>query len=338
MNNIPGSISGVVVSVTDSAENFRAMKSPAPAGLILIDKDTLVIKVGDGIHTWDELPTREITNISVTDSINENTGGMAASDYAVYKAFHNQPNVTDVLKSSGIYTARVTGWHDMLLIGGGGGGAAGIGTSTTRAIAGCSGCSGARVRRNVWLKKDVEYPYIIGGGGVGGVFSKTINENCFGQKGGDTLFTLNESTTIISEGGNGGGVSDTANGYNQILYAKQFAGSGIDAGYAAVPGNRTTDYAESWSLNLPGYGATEEYNSRIEDKNNGITPFGNCIGLDFGGHGGAGGIGLCTSYMTNKYKYNAYGHDGVNGVIIIRYNNQKFDMSNCPVEQINYFE
>lgn len=335
-------ISGVVLSVIDSAENFRAMKSAIPAGLLLIDKDTLVIKVGDGTKTWDELPTREITNISVTDSINENTGGMVASDYAVYKAFHNQPNITDVLKSSGVYTAKITGWHEITVIGGGGGGAAGIGVDTVRSIRGASGGSGAIVKRNVWLTKDTEYNYIIGAGGIGGTFSKTYNKMCIGSDGGSSSFTISENVTIVSEGGKGGGIlpesSETMN-HKNIVGVMGFVGSGIDAGYPQTPGYRVDTWiAEMWPQTFPGSGNTEEYNTFAESTNTSYNSRAKYTGLGWGGYGGPGGFGLTTNYYSKEYTACAHGHDGASGVIIIRYNNQEFNVVDNPVEQINYFE
>ena len=304
-------LKALVCGSADTAENFRKMTGIPPKGLVMIDTAAFVIKIGDGIHTWDELPTREVTNIEVTDSVESKTGGMAASDYAAYKAFHNQFNVIDILTVSGTYTARVTGWHDMLLIGGGGGGAAGHGNATVL-CGGASGQSGGYVHRFVWLEKNKEYSYIIGAGGAGGKADATTvgtSEAMVGKKGGDTSFIISYSIIIKSFGGLGGGITGA--------YPRYVANINSTS-HTKFDKNFLNRYGQIVHVSYPG------------DMN----PAQAIYRIPYGG-GGYGGVGK--KYKTQPTGGNN-GTNGIYGAIIIKYHDPNIDPTISPISNVNYLD
>lgn len=117
-------------------------------------------------------------------------------------------NKRDVITTSGIYTAPVTGWYRITVKGGGGGGTGGIHSGTNYVISGRGGGEGGTTIGFEKLTAGDTAAVVVGAGGAGGADSGGVGGN-----GGDSTVTVNNNTYTGGGGqGSGFGGSGTIHG------------------------------------------------------------------------------------------------------------------------------
>ncbi len=117
-------------------------------------------------------------------------------------------NHRDVITTSGVYTAPVTGWYRVTVKGGGGGGAAFLHSSQGGDnYGGGGGGEGGTAIAFEFMTAGATASVVIGGGGSGGTYS-THTE---GYAGGNSSVAVN-SNTYTGGGGEGGNVSGVSGG------------------------------------------------------------------------------------------------------------------------------
>lgn len=152
-----------------------------------------------------------------------------------------------VFKASGTYTAKETGPHLVICVGGGGGGQGGARDSTSS-----DGGRGIRHGDVVYLKKNVDYPVVIGGGGRGG--TGDFNQGTAGAAGGASSF----GTNIVYSAGGLGGAQGTSYGnrigwtFSDLDIVLPIPADGYGAGGAkgAKSGNKYPGQAGSQGLTV----------------------------------------------------------------------------------------
>lgn len=127
-------------------------------------------------------------------------------------------NTREVLTTSGSWTAPVTGWVRMLLIGGGGGSGGSIDTNPGYS---CGGGAGEELELFLFLDAGTSYSSTVGAGGTAGGVSTD------GGNGGDTSITVN-GVTYTSHGGHAGRHGNHGAG--------QGGGAGLSAGQSGTTG------------------------------------------------------------------------------------------------------
>ena len=110
-------------------------------------------------------------------------------------------NKRDLVTTSGVYTAPVTGWYTIVLKGGGGGGGCGYNDGTNFYGGGGGGEGGVTVTY-AYLTANDQINIVIGAGGAG-ASGNAYTAAYSGQSGGNTTITFNN--TVFTAGGGQGG-------------------------------------------------------------------------------------------------------------------------------------
>lgn len=110
-------------------------------------------------------------------------------------------NKRDLVTTSGVYTAPVTGWYTIVLKGGGGGGGCGYNDGTNFYGGGGGGEGGVTVTY-AYLTANDQINIVIGAGGAG-ASGNAYTAAYSGQPGGNTKITFNN--TVFTAGGGQGG-------------------------------------------------------------------------------------------------------------------------------------
>lgn len=161
-----------------------------------------------------------------------------------------------IITESGEWEVPVTGWYDVLIIGGGNGGVCLLGYNGTWMTSG--GYAAARNRKLFYFEKGAKIPVVIGVGGQGGNAATTTNQM---YSGGITKFG-----DVLS---NGGGAWEENAGSNSIAFPSNNSGFNALYSFGCGPGGGRATYTP-----LNPAVAGWQYNS-------------NCEGYYWGGGGAA---------------------------------------------------
>lgn len=118
------------------------------------------------------------------------------------------PRNERIYETSGSFTPVATGLYEVLALGGGGGGAGGCGTISTGAVplwaaAGGGGGSGFTNTKVLLLEEGVEYPVIVGAGGIGGIKAYGYDNTVTAGKGGNGGNSIFGNNLVVAKGGYG---------------------------------------------------------------------------------------------------------------------------------------
>lgn len=275
--------------VIDTVKNTAVVMDGSTAGGHPLAKEAVKIKSGtDGIKINDGTESNLASDITITadpsvcitlhegqidfddpeqiEEITENlpNGQLVASDCcdncpddAVY--INGNWNTEEWLTEGGEYEVPVTGWFNLLLIGGGAGAHVNWSSTNRNWYAAVGGYSGSYIHKNVFLEKGSKIPVIIGAAGENIIFDNSVTTlGIEALRGGDTYFGEYKAVGGIWMNDNNPewrglpgvavwqpGVNCDGPGY---LLSANAAGGGFGAGMASV--------TQNYDVGFYGCGAT----------------------------------------------------------------------------------
>jgi len=199
--------------------------------------------------------------------------------------------VTAAFESSGTFTAKKSGWHQVTVVGGGGSGAISYSDVSTQQRA-TGGAAGGFSKKQFWALSGTVYSVTIGAGGTG-AGARSTNGVTAGSVGGNSTF-IGFGVSITANGGSGG----TAVNGTTATTTGAAGGTAIGGDLNYTGGASGSAQNTSASLAATGGGAAGVNGTGFAS---GAAVAGSAYYAATGGAGVGGSSGAATASSTNAY-------------------------------------